>query len=223
MNRQLRRMACLAAFLIIGSLTPANETTNQGATKKDPPKKGQTPNYYPTQIGNEWLYRRTVAGNESDFKITIAKTEAFDKVQWVLLADHLKGKLVDREHVRQDEKGVYFHNFNSGSKVTPPIMVLKYPIKPGTTWGGMFAINREQKGSYLAESSEETIDVPAGKFQTVRVEMKVELAGGKHKVNYWFSENVGMVKQSWDLVLNPNPITVELKEYTLKKAGAKKK
>src|SRR5437764_1176475 len=127
MKRTLRSIAAVGVWLTIAALTTA-----QDAGKQDPPAKGGrgTPNYYPMQVGNEWHYKLSVGGNETDLMTTIAKTETIDKVPLALLEGYVKDKLIATEHLLQDEKGVYRYR-NNGQIVTPPLMLLKYPIKFG--------------------------------------------------------------------------------------------
>ncbi len=45
---------------------------------------------------------------------------------------------------------------------------------------------------------EETVEVPAGKFKTIRVDIKLEENGQQVDITYWFAQDVGFVKQTVD-------------------------
>ena len=204
MKRHLRFMASLGLGLLFATLISA----------QDPPKGRGKPNYYPMQVGNEWHYRFSIGGNESQLMTTIAKIETIDKMPLALLEGYMKDKLIATEHLLQTEEGIYRYR-NNGQVVTPPLMLMKYPVKYGAKWGGDLVVGKE-KATYVAEANEETVEVPAGKFKTVRVDIKLDQGGQAAKVSYWFSQNVGFVKQTVEA--GPVNITMELEKHVLKKA-----
>ena len=55
----------------------------------------------------------------------------------------------------------------------------------------------KNKNEYSGEISpkEETVEVKAGKFQTIRVRVKLDADGQQIDTTYWFAKNVGIVKQ----------------------------
>ena len=207
MKRQQRLAVCIGVGLLLATLTGA----------QDPPKSDRPHNYYPMQVGNEWHYRVSVGGNDGEVMTTIARTETIDKVPLALLEGYMKDKLIATEHLLQNEAGIYRYR-NNGQVVTPPLMLLKYPIKFGAKWGGDIVVGKE-KAVYVAESSEETVEVPAGKFKTVRVDIKLDEGGQTAKISYWFCQNIGFVKQTVEA--GPVNITMELQKHVLKKAEPK--
>jgi hypothetical protein len=62
------------------------------------------------------------------------------------------------------------------------------------------------------------VEVPAGKFKAIRVDIKYEGAQNI-ETTYWFCLDVGFVKQTVNL--NNLNIVMELEKYELKKEPAK--
>ena len=70
----------------------------------------------------------------------------------------------------------------SGEALEKPVPLLKMPAKVGTKW--------ESDSGQHTVTKEEEVEVPAGKFPAIRV----ELVSGASKTLLWFAPNVGLVK-----------------------------
>jgi hypothetical protein len=182
-------------FLLAGVLSNAQE-----AKKEKDAKKVKAPNYYPLQVGNQWDFRVEVMGNSASAVSKIAKIEKIDDVLLARLEATVNGKIVATEHLRQTDQGIFRHR-NNGQEISPPICLLKYPVKPGDKWDGDITVGTE-KGKYFCEAAEEQVGVPAGKFKATRVKIRLETEqnGVKNTVNttYWFVLDIGFVRQTVD-------------------------
>jgi hypothetical protein len=171
-------------------------------------------NYYPVEVGNTWHYRVNANGKITNFSARISKHENINGEALARL-DTLNVPVT--EHLAQTEKGVFRHRFN-GSQVSPPLPLLPYPPNVGAKWQGEFTTEMEKgKNRYFGEiQKEETVEVPAGKFKTLRVSIKVEQNGPMVQTTYWFAKDVGFVKQSANIL--GATILMELERFEGKNA-----
>jgi hypothetical protein len=78
----------------------------------------------------------------------------------------------------------------------PPYRLLKLPAQEGETWeveSPATPGNPARKFKYTT-GKEEEIEVPAGKFKAIRVEMENEINGTVLRTTYWHAPGAGMVK-----------------------------
>ncbi len=161
-------------------------------------KKQESKAYYPLKAGNKWTYQidsDAVAKGSAKLSNQIAKMEKIDGVSLFRLETTAKEKVVASEHLSITDKGVFRNRYN-GIEVSPPICMLKLPIKKGSTWKTESKVG-DEKLSVSCKSDEDEIEVPAGKFKTVKVVMDAEVVGAGIIVSntYWFAQGVGIVKQ----------------------------
>ena len=160
-------------------------------------KTQESKSYYPLKAGNKWTYQieSDTAAKGSKLINQIAKIEKINGVSLSRLETTMKGRVAATEHLSVNEKGVFRDRVNGG-EITPPICMLKFPIKKGSTWKVESKVG-EEKLSVSCKSDEEEIEVPAGKFKTVKVVMDAEVVGAGIIVSttYWFAQGVGVVKQ----------------------------
>lgn len=160
-------------------------------------KTQDSKSYYPLKAGNKWTYQieSDTAAKGSKLINQIAKIEKIDGVSLSRLETTAKGKVVASEHLSITGKGIFRNRYN-GTEVSPPICMLKFPIKKDSTWKVESKVG-EEKLSVSCKLDEEEIEVPAGKFKTVKVVMDAEVVGAGIIVSttYWFAQGVGVVKQ----------------------------
>lgn len=161
-------------------------------------KKQESKSFYPLKAGNKWTYQidsDAVAKGSAKLVNEIAKMEKIDGVSLARLETTAKERVAATEHLSVNEKGIFRHRYNGG-EITPPICLLKFPIKKDSTWKTESMAGKE-KLSVSCKSDEEEIEVPAGKFKTMKVVMDAEVAGAGILVSttYWFAQGVGIVKQ----------------------------
>jgi hypothetical protein len=191
-------------FIFAATLVGAPES------KKEKPK-GKTPNYYPLEEGNEWKFRITVNDNVDTITTRIAKVENINGEKLSRL-EPSKGEIT--EHLSQTEKGVFRNRLN-GVEVSPALMLLPYPVKVGAKWAGEITVQKKKLEYTGVIEAEEMVDVPAGKFKTLRVVLKLEENGTEVITTYWFAKDVGFVKQRVEV--GGNDILLELEKHQGKK------
>jgi len=163
-----------------------------------PVKAQESRSYYPLKVGNKWTYQiesDTIAKGTAKLTNQIAKIEKIDEVPLSRLETTAKGKIVASEHLSINDKGIFRNRYN-GIEVTPPICMLKFPVKKGSSWKTESNVG-DEKLKVSCKSDEEEIEVPAGKFKTIKVIMDAEVTGAGIIVSttYWFAQGVGVVKQ----------------------------
>jgi phage FluMu protein Com len=187
---------------------------NKFAGADKAPENPEKFNYYPVEVGNTWHYRVNANGKITNSSVRISKHETINGEALARL-DALNVPVT--EHLAQTEKGVFRHRLN-GSQVSPPFPLLPYPPKIGAKWQGEFTTEMEKgKNRYFGEiQNEEIVEVPAGKFKTLRVFIKVEQNGPMVQTTYWFAKDVGFVKQSLNIL--GTTIVMELEKFEGKNA-----
>jgi hypothetical protein len=108
----------------------------------------------------------------------------------------VNGNVVAKEHLLQNDQGIFRYR-NNDLDISPPICLLKYPIKDKAKWDGDIKVGND-KGKYFCETKEETIETPAGKYKAVKVSLRLESKGQNVTTAYWFVKDVGIAKQTVD-------------------------
>jgi len=151
--------------------------------------------YYPTQTGAKWVYDSD--GKEYTHVVTRVEDAGEGKVVSVGRADG--DRVIPVRKVTVSDKGV-FQSEDGDEKLDPPFCYLKLPAKAGDTW----AANGVHQGKTFLHGTRsvagvEDVEVPAGKFQAVRVEWKCTMNSGQtYKVTVWYAAGVGEVKSATD-------------------------
>lgn len=185
---------------------------------KEPP-----PDYFPLRVGDWWKYRSTTADNkQSEFTIKV-------------LGDEKQPDGTTRYHVETLTTFQSIHDWYSKpagwvlmhriaypknealkAEYQPVKQYLKNPLGAGATWDwkgkGMMGVDIEESSRVVGP---EMVEVPAGKFQAMKVETKVIQGGMPVQKTYWFANWIGMVKSMTDS--GSVKSTTELVDYSFKK------
>src|SRR5262245_15962572 len=113
------------------------------------------------------------------------------------------------EHLSSTAKGVFRHRY-IGSEFSPPICLLKFPVKQGESWEAETR-SGEQKMKVTCRVGTEEVEWPAGKYLTSTVQVDVEAGDMKTRSTYWLAAGVGAVKQFHDV--GGKTITLELERF----------
>jgi hypothetical protein len=213
MNWHLRFLpTCGIVFVLAALCVDAKPSGKEGKdgkdgkeTKSDPPAS-----YYPLQVGNQWNYRVEVGGSSAQAVSRISKIETIDGVPLARLEATVNGTIVATEHLRATKEGVFRHR-NNGQEISPPLCLIKYPVKAGESWEGDITVGKE-KGKYACSTREENnVEVTAGKFKAIKVTITLDSKMQKVTTSYWFVKDIGFVKQTVEAGdLN---ITMELEKF----------
>jgi hypothetical protein len=116
-------------------------------------------------------------------EVRVGGTERQGDVEWTVLNQSLFGRA--RWRVRATREGVE-QRFDDRTET-----LLRFPLEPGSRWTERLALSDGARQERVHEVREEKIEVPAGKFDCLRVDRTVD---GKLESVSWYSRGVGLVK-----------------------------
>src|SRR5262245_14186278 len=185
-----RHFAALPALLLALPLAPAAPQSKE---------KERSPAYHPTAVGARWVYEYN--GREVTWEVT--QVEVKDEETQVTVSEVTDGRLAPLEKVAITPKGLF--RSEVGGVPVSSWCILKFPVREGTAWEFEFAPQRGlvgQSGTTTVGKTEE-VEIPAGKFTAVRVEMVVTVRNGARldppiKSTTWFDPGIGVVKSISD-------------------------
>jgi hypothetical protein len=186
--------------------------------------------YFPTEIKKTLIYDSSFGDlelkvtKENDIYIFSYDSEKFKYKQKLFLNDN--GLFVNETY--QKIKLLLFITKEGNYVYNKPLLRVPFPVKIGQEWNwdGKEFINDETHAVNLKgkASKIETITIPAGKFETLKVETTLETSEGtKNILTEWYTIDLGMVKMQVSIegggmlgfardILGYGTITFELKE-----------
>jgi hypothetical protein len=178
-----RLLAVLTVAVILG-LSPAAQA----------PKGEKKLLYFPTRVGDKRVYETNFKnGRQEKHVSTVTKVEEKDGAKVVTLEtfnDDDRAKLTAPSTYRVSEEGV-FNLSKWDLKRDPPICLLKLPHKPGTKWEVSFG---DDDKSVHTHGKVERVEVPAGVYQAIRVDIVLTSGGREYRGTEWHTPGVGRVK-----------------------------
>ena len=209
----IRFRTSVTLLLLALVLTPA-----AGQKPNQPP-----PDYFPLRVGDWWKYRSTTAdGKQSEFTVKVLVDEKQADGASRYLVETLSTFQPIHEWYSKPGGQILVHRIaypkNEALKADyqPVKQYLKNPLSVGASWEwrgkGMMGVDIEESSRVTGT---EAVEVPAGKFQAMRVETKVIQGGTPVTKIYWFANWVGMVKSMTDT--GSVKSTTELLDYSFKK------
>ena len=186
---------------------------------KDPP-----PDYFPLRVEDWWKYRSTTAdGKQSEFTIKVLSADKQGDGTNLYLVETLSTFQPIHDWYSKPGGQVLMHRIaypkNEALKADyqPVKFYLKNPLSVGASWEwkgkGMMGVDIEESSRVTGT---EAVEVPAGKFQAMKVETKVIQGGTPVTKIYWFANWVGLVKSMTDT--GSVKSTTELVDYSFKKS-----
>lgn len=173
---------------------------------------------FPAKVGSQWDYAVESKGKAAGTVTNkITKIETIDGQPLIRLESFVKDKVVASEHLAVTDLGVFRHRIN-GSEATPPVCVIKFPLKADETWTTDTKIGQEMLTGKCVVGFED-VEVPAGKFAAVRVKMNAKAGAQEIESTIWYAEGVGMVQQSF--TVGDNVFSLKLDKFEEAKAESK--
>ncbi len=157
---------------------------------------------FPTKVGttSEWAngrwYTERVAAVERKDGLTHVTVEWLDGAKW------RPGR-----RVTVSAEGMVMTEA-AGREVKHPLWLLKQPHREGNAWEINLVEHPDVKGTKTAHGPER-VEVPAGRFDAVRVEVRYTLFGKEQRMTEWYAPDVGRVK-----MVDAGGGTLELKSFT---------
>jgi hypothetical protein len=150
-----------------------------------PAPKSKDSVYFPTKEGDTRVYEfRAGEKVEAAYTDVVTKVEKKDGALHVTITRERVGTTPFVTTIAVSSEGLFRVAAND-EKLEKPIPLLKMPAKVGTKW-------EADGGAKYTVTKEEEVEVPAGKFQAIRV----ELVTGTSKTTLWFAPNVGLIKMA---------------------------
>jgi hypothetical protein len=170
--------------------------------------------FFPLKAGNTWQYKAgdqkvTVRVDKQEL-LDFKKGDKIEKIPAYRLVT-TKDEREKSEHVAVFPDGVY-RLASDGKEIQPPIRFFKLPLKKGESWEIEAVVEgMTVKGTFHA--NEEDVKVPAGTYKTMRITgSDMQIGSQKMNIEYWFSFDVGIVKQ-W-VKLGSYEVVLELEKFT---------
>ncbi len=184
------------------------------------PKKDDRPAlYFPVTVGAKWVYEEeALSGSKSEVIDVVTRVERKGAARRVTVREERDGKVCARNMERFGRRARRLGRRRPSAR--SPRGAFKLPAKVGDTWEWEDTMDLRLPGppqfvavaNHCRTVAEEEIEVPAGKFRAVRVEIKAQVLTIPLQVDEWFAPGVGLVKmvnKSGDKVQ-----TITLKSFT---------
>jgi hypothetical protein len=167
-----------------------------------------TQDYFPLQVGTTWTYQLpSVPGTKLVNKVV--KHEMIDGVLCAKLETSMNGNVLANEHIGVTKDGICRFRIN-GAKIEKPVLILKLPAKTGDSWAVKSKVGNETISGTM-KTTEERVEVPAGKFKALVAGGKMEGNGQTVEVANYFVKGVGIAKIKMDLA--GQVIEVDLEKF----------
>lgn len=216
LNRHASAIAGLISFVAVGAIDTVS------LTQPKPLSKSQPPDYFPLRVGDWWTYKSTTAeGKTSEFTFKVLGQEKQPSGAIFYLVETLTSFQAINDWYSKPEGWVvlqrqsYPKNPSLNVAFQPPRNYLKNPLTPGDNWSwqgkGMMDVAIQETSQVVGG---ESVVVPAGKFQAIKVLTQVTQGGTPVTKTYWYASQVGLVKSMTDTGTFKS--TTELQDYSFK-------
>jgi hypothetical protein len=183
------------SYLKKGTTMPSSSSGGESTGSKD---------YFPLRVGDTWKYRSTTAdGKQSEFSIKVLNEEK-ENGNTLYLVETVSTFQPIHDWYSKPSGWVLMHRqeyVKAGQKAEyqPTKQFLKNPLTSGDSWQwkgkGMMGLEIDESNEV---SGPETVSVPAGKFEAMKVLTKVVQGGAPVTKTYWYAPGVGLVKSMTD-------------------------
>jgi ribosomal protein L40E len=151
--------------------------------------------YYPLKEGNSWTYSLP-AGGEMTIKVT-----GFEEVKGVKCArveGEAAGQGKSSSWLAADVDGVRMYKLKTPQgevEFGKPPLQIKLPFKQGDKWQARLPL-QQPIDSEMESAGRETIKVPAGTFDCIRINTVVTVGDNKVTSSTWYADGVGQVQMT---------------------------
>ena len=157
-----------------------------------PDGAGKASLYFPTTVGSKWVYDlddkdetetiTAVEKKEGAFLVTVQKVDQFGKESFI--------------EMKVADDGIFM--LSGLADKHPPSHRLKLPHKASATWETYTGAWPLGTSKFTAHGPEQ-IEVPAGKYEAIRVESQnAAKMGPDIRRTYWYAPGIGLVKYTSD-------------------------
>jgi hypothetical protein len=154
-----------------------------GAGAAPLPKKAEPPAYFPTAVGARWVFE-TSGGHQTTEVVTAVEAKAGGQAVSVGREDG--GRVLPELTVLVAADGLSLLAVG-GHELKKPHRVLKVPHMDGGKWA--------DGSQTTAVYGPERVEVPAGTYDAIRVEVERPFDGGTMQSVTWYAPGVGPVRR----------------------------
>jgi hypothetical protein len=145
--------------------------------------------YFPTTVGAKWVYDDT----NGDYVVVVTRVEERKGTRVVTVERETGDGRVPEEVMEVSATG-FVRTHYPGGVLDPPLEILKVPFKVGDSWP--FRLDGCEGTKTI--SAVETIKVPAGTFEAVRVDTEYTRANQRRLVRSWYAPGIGLLRMTED-------------------------
>jgi hypothetical protein len=167
-------------------------------------------NYYPLEVGNKWTCQVRTNGSKPQKIITrVTGFDSSDGEKVARLEAVRFGNVVGVEYLNQDETGVYRH-WVLGKKATPPLQILRYPVKDGDRWESKTMVDGKLMRSTTSVKVQE-MTAPEGTFKIAITETTLKAGPISMWAKTWYVPDNGIARQ--EMTVGPVRVDLELESF----------
>ncbi|HVG34173.1 MAG TPA: hypothetical protein VM911_13875 [Pyrinomonadaceae bacterium] len=192
-------LSCLMLLLASSSIVLAQRRSRRPA-RTTPAATAASKDFFPLRVGDSWTYRHS-EGSQFTYKVLSEEKQADGTIQYVVQLT--SGSKIDYYYSKPSGQ-VLLHRISypleeTGLKIdfNPAKPYLKNPLTAGAKWEWA---GKDIGQNDTAESHQvigpEVVEVPAGKFKTMKMVSKLILGGSQATRTFWYAEGVGLVKST---------------------------
>jgi hypothetical protein len=158
-----------------------------------PPEAKKPGLYFPTKVGTKWVYQ--TEGEKHESVEVVMEIEDKEGEKLVKIGHERDGKAVYDCTIAVSEKGLSLVETGI-SPLGEPCWLLKLPHKSNNKWDVVLSpvVFSTLKGKAVANGPEK-IEVPAGKFEAIRVKIDLAYDDGREMITTWYAPGIGKVKE----------------------------
>jgi hypothetical protein len=161
-----------------------------------PPAEKKLIDYYPLKPGTKWTYDLDPGdGRKIRVANQIARIDTIDGKSMARLETVINGRVAVTQHLLSTPGGLFRYRMGEAN-VSPPLCILKYPIKEGETWEAEPMIGQEHLKLSFKSGRLQEVRLTAAKYQAISVVCEIKVAGTQVKTTSWYAPDVGMVKDT---------------------------
>lgn len=150
------------------------------------------------KVGYQWIYDEKIPGKTHTVVTEVIKEESLNGVPVLVFKD---GE--DEQLYTKDTLGLVstIHNGRLKAQRVPPNKVFDWPLQAAKTWKNTYTIQNLEKGKtdkinrFRVVASFGDITVPAGKFETAKIE-SYDNESGRLMSEYWYSPTAKWIVKS---------------------------
>ena len=143
---------------------------------------------FPTTVGDRWVTEMRYQTHTTEFTEVVTAVEKKDGGLLVTVGRESAGVVgPNQSQVRVTDKGL-FRLSNLGTVYDAPYCVLQLPPRPGDNWASEVKSGGAVTSTFKYKTiREEDVEVPAGKFRAVRIEVDIDSRGRTSRSVLWYS------------------------------------